>query len=113
MLSSMPKPDDAAHRTSAAAYEPARAMAVMVNPATTRAPRAATAKDTRRRIGPATGLTATIPAAPAAYRKPISELVACRARRANRTSWESAVAATKLIRAIMIEIERSTGFDHT
>src|ERR1700678_1914329 len=77
-----------------------RAMAVMVNPATTRAPRAVTAKDRRRRIGPATRLTATTPAAPAAYRKPISELVACRARRANKTSWELAVAATKLIRAI-------------
>ena len=88
-------------------------MAVMVNPARTRAPRAVTAKETRWRIGPATRLTATMPAAPAAYRKPISELVACRARRAKRTSWESAVVATRLIRAIMIEMERSTGLDHT
>src|SRR5580692_9806739 len=113
MLSSKPKPEDAAHSTSAPGYESARAMAVMVNPATTRAPRAATAKETRRRIGPAMRLTATTPAAPAAYRKPISELVARRACRAKRTSWELAVEATKLIRAIMIEMERSTGLDHT
>jgi hypothetical protein len=88
-------------------------MAVIVKPVRTRAPRAVTAKESRSRIGPATRLTATMPAAPAAYRKPISELVASRARRAKRTSWESAVAATKLIRAIMIEMERRTGWDHT
>jgi len=35
------------------------------------------------------------------------------ARRAKRTSWESAVVATRLMRAIMIEMERSTGLDHT
>src|SRR5260370_40895401 len=88
-------------------------MAVAVSPERTRAPRAVTAKETRRRIGPATRLTATMPTAPAAYRKPISELVAGRTRRANRTSWESAVEATKLISAIMIEMERSTGLDQT
>ena len=88
-------------------------MAVMVSPETTSAPRAATVKETRCRIGPAMRLTSTMPAAPAAYRKPISELVACRARRANRTSWELAVVATKLIRAIMIEMERRSGSDHT
>jgi hypothetical protein len=40
-------------------------------------------------------------------------LVACRARRAKRTSWELEVVSTRLIRAIMIEMERSTGLDHT
>jgi hypothetical protein len=88
-------------------------MAVMVNPQRTRAPRAAPAKEKRLRIGAATRLTTTTPTAPAAYRKPISELVACRGRRANRTSWESAVAATRLIRAIMTEMDRRTGLDHT
>ena len=88
-------------------------MAVTVSPARIRAPRAVTPKESRRRIGPAARLMATTPAAPAAYRKPISELVASRARRANRTSWELPVAATKLISAIMIEMARSTGLDHT
>lgn len=66
MFSNRPNPDDAAHRTSAAGYEPRRAIAVTASPLTTRAPSAVTAKDSRRRIGAAATLTITMPAAPAA-----------------------------------------------
>src|SRR5579875_1147030 len=47
MFASRPNPDDAAHRASAAGYEPRTAMAVTASPLTARAPRTVTANDSR------------------------------------------------------------------
>jgi hypothetical protein len=54
-----------------------------------------------------------MPAAPAAYSTPTWKSLAANTRFPNSTNCAQVVTDTKLIKAIMIEIERSTGWCRT
>ncbi len=113
MLKKMPSPEMAAHSPSAAQYQRVAASTTVNRPSTSRAPRAARLNDNRRRRRPAASDNSTTPALPAEYSRATRLSLAPSWRLANTTSWAYTVAETRLMRAIMAEMLRSTGWPRT
>jgi hypothetical protein len=66
MLKKIPRPETAAHSTSATQYQWVAANTTVSSPSTARAPEAATLNESRRRTGPAASDSSTTRALPAA-----------------------------------------------
>src|SRR5215211_8584368 len=113
MLKKIPRPEMAAHSSTATQYQRVAANTTVSSPSITRAPRAATLNDSRRRTGPAASDSSTTLALPAAYSRATWLSLASSWRLAKTTSWAYTVAETRLMRAIMAEMLRSTGWPRT